>query len=300
MRLDSRAAGGTSRHASLVIPRWRRRASALSRATLGSAAVWLAALQPAPGAAPAKVEVVGTQFRMTLVDGRVLASPELVGAKLLTITNGVTVRVRIDGVEPDPGDAASGIKPSAEVWLHTFSVEHSDGTWSNLCEPGPDGRRQGFPLAGHARPDGTIAPGEPGEFTLTCTGGAEGKCVRLGYRPWDNAPDGTPFAGAFTACVHLIRADYAGDGHPTTRNGQPIDIYDSLGVQAPANSPEQEFEAGWTPEGAVCVRHVRVKENATLASVEAQSPRLAGRVGGVCTESFARDAGAILFNRSPP
>ena len=28
--------------------------------------------------------------------------------------------------------------------------------------------------------------------------------------------------------------------------------------------------------------------------------RLAGRVGGVCTESFARDAGAILFNRSPP
>jgi hypothetical protein len=45
---------------------------------------------------------------------------------------------------------------------------------------------------------------------------------------------------------------------------------------------------------------VRVKENATLHGVEASSPRLAGRVGEICTEAFARNAGAILFVRSPP
>jgi len=48
------------------------------------------------------------------------------------------------------------------------------------------------------------------------------------------------------------------------------------------------------------VRHARVKENATLAGIAAHSPRLARRVDDVCTEAFARAAGAVLFNRSPP
>ena len=32
---------------------------------------------------------------------------------------------------------------------------------------------------------------------LTCTGGAEGKCVRFGYRPWETLPDGTPMLTAY-------------------------------------------------------------------------------------------------------
>ena len=270
---------------------WRRLAAS---ACLGLIAA------TAEAATPARVDVVGTEFKMTFPDGRVLTSRDLVGAELTTRTHGALVKVRIDAVEPDPGDPERGAKPSGEVLLHTFSIETVDGRWSNLCEPGPDGRRQGFPLAGRARPDGSIGPGDPGEFTLTCTGGAEGKCIRFGYRPWDRAPEGTPLADAYTACVHLVRADYAGDGQPTTRNGQPIDIYDSFGVQAPAYAADQDFEAGFTKDGAVCVRHVRVKENATLASVAAQAPRLAGRAGEICTEAFARAHGAYLFVRSPP
>jgi hypothetical protein len=135
---------------------------------------------------------------------------------------------------------------------------------------------------------------------ITCTGGAEGKCVRFGYKPWGHAPDGTPLALAYNACVRLVRADYAGDGIGTTRDGQPIDIYDSLGVLPPADNPAFEFEAGFAADGAVCVRHVRVRQNTTLAAVEASAPRLAGRVGDVCDEKFAREAGAMLFVRSPP
>ncbi|MDR3376059.1 MAG: ADYC domain-containing protein [Ancalomicrobiaceae bacterium] len=246
------------------------------------------------------VEVVGTEFHLSTGDGRTLRSAELIGAILTVATNGTTVRVRVDGVEPDPGDPARGYKPAADVWLYTFSVQQADGSWINLCEPGPDGRRQGFPLAGVARADGTIAPAEPGQFVLTCTGGAEGKCIRFGYRPWDKAPDGQSLAEAYQTCVHLVRADYAGDGTATTRNGQPIDIYDSLGVQAPANDPGQDFEAGWGPDGAVCVRHVRVKENVTLEAIAAHTPRLNRRVGPICTEEYARSLGAILFSRSPP
>jgi hypothetical protein len=273
-----------------------------------AAAAMLAALGPAePGFAGAvpiealqSIEVEGTGFKVTMVDGRALRSPELVGAVLRIAAADGDIRLRIDAVEPDPGDASAGIHPSQAVWLHSFSVGSADGSWTNLCEPGPDGRRQGFPLAGRTRADATIAPAEPGAFILTCTGGAQGKCVRFGYHPWERGPAGVPLLFAYNACVRLVRADYAGDGHGTTRNGQPIDIYDALGIQRAADAPGYEFEAGWTPEGAVCVRHVRVKENATLAKVEASAARLAGRVGDICTEALARAAGAILFARSPP
>jgi hypothetical protein len=45
---------------------------------------------------------------------------------------------------------------------------------------------------------------------------------------------------------------------------------------------------------------VRVKENTSLAALEASGPRLKGRTGAICTEEFARASGAILFVRSPP
>ena len=58
----------------------------------------------------------------------------------------------------------------------------------------------------------------------------------------------------------MVRADYCGNGTATTKDGQAIDMYDDLGIQKPENDPAMEFEAGWTEEGAVCVRHARVKE----------------------------------------
>ena len=81
----------------------------------------------------------------------------------------------------------------------------------------------------------------------------------------------------------MVRADYAGDGKGTTRDGQQIDLYDRLGIQQSDNDPAFEFEAGWGRDGAVCVRHVRVKENVTLDALE-QLPSLRGRTGAVCTD----------------
>ena len=104
----------------------------------------------------------------------------------------------------------------------------------------------------------------------------------------------------YNTCVRLVRADYSGDGKGTTRNGQPIDIYDDFGIQKPAYDPAHDFEAGFTTDGAVCVRHVRVKENATLDGLAEDTPRLRGRVGDICTEQYARSLGAVLFVRSPP
>jgi hypothetical protein len=58
-----------------------------------------------------------TQFRLTLGDGRVMRSPELIGAKLIVATETGPVKVQIAAVERD-ADAKSG-----DVWLHTLPAE---------------------------------------------------------------------------------------------------------------------------------------------------------------------------------
>jgi hypothetical protein len=104
------------------------------------------------------IEAEATQFKVTMSDGRVLRSPQLVGAARLVAIGAETRRLRIDAVETDPGDPQKGRQPAPNVFLHTLSVEAADGSWQNICLPGPDDRRQAFPLAGRAAPDATIQP----------------------------------------------------------------------------------------------------------------------------------------------
>jgi ADYC domain-containing protein len=237
------------------------------------------------------VVVDGTTFAVTLSDGRVMRSADLVGATLTIDIPGGPLRLRIDAVEPDPDAIA---KP---VWLHSFSVPVADGTWKNLCDADPNGRRQGFPLAfGPRGPDGAMEPAPPGIFELICTAGARGKCVRFGYLPWQDEA----MRNLYNACVRMMRADYCGDGEATTRDGTLIDIYDDRHIQTLDQQSAREFEAGWTAGGAACVRHVRIKENISLDALTARCPRLKYALGAECTEERARSLGASLFNRSLP
>jgi hypothetical protein len=256
-----------------------------------TAALLVGALPSPAGAAELRsIEVDGTEFKVTLTDGRILRSAELVGATLAIGTSGGTMRLRIDAVELDP--EAKG----APIWLHSFSRETADGSRQPLCDAAPDGRRQGFPLAGRPRSDGTMEPAEPGVFEIVCTSGARGKCVRFGYLPWTSAA----MRDLYDSCVRMVRADYCGDGEATTREGTRIDLYDDRGSQKSDGDPMQEFEAGWTEAGAVCVRHVRVKDNISLEKLAVSCPRLRDRLGSTCTEERARALGAILFVRSRP
>ncbi|HET6467027.1 MAG TPA: ADYC domain-containing protein [Geminicoccaceae bacterium] len=97
--------------------------------------------------------------------------------------------------------------------------------------PDPDGRRLGFPLAGRWTATGEHLPG-PGTFGITCTGGATGKCVRYGYKPWGEDAEGRPLWDLHQTCVRLVRADYCGDGVSWTETGTLIDLYDRRGIQA--------------------------------------------------------------------
>jgi hypothetical protein len=222
----------------------------------------------------------GTELVLTTEDGRVRRSRNLVG-ETLEIGG---VRIELESVETDPR-AVGG-----RVWLHHFRVVQPDGGTAEYCEPGPDGRRLGFPL-----PDGL------GGFELTCTSQAEGKCVRWGYRPWEEKPGGPPLRALHRACVHMTRADYGGDGASATRAGVRIDLYDRFDIQKPNRELEAlEFEAAWGVDGALCVARTRDAELASLDALGRRYPRLAGRLGPLaCNEAVARqDAGALLFTRS--
>ncbi len=236
-----------------------------------------------------RLEAVGTLFRATLSDGSVKEGADLVGMTLVFDVEGSPVRVYIAGISPDPMDS------TGSVFLHDFRLAE---TGEPLCDAAPDGQRTGFPLSGQMATDGRLLAASPSQFELICAAGALGKCVRFGYHPWQTTDDGQAMRSYYDACVRMVRADYCGDGQGWTRDGMAIDLWDDRGIQLTEtrDDPEYSFEAGWTPEGAVCVSHTRVPENITLDRLKAVCPRLATMPA--CDEDAARAAGALLFNRS--
>jgi len=247
------------------------------------------AQESARDAAPS-IEVVGTTIRVRLPDGSVRAGRELIGGILQVAVGARSLRVRIAGVEPDPRDR------EGEVLLYDFRVVAPDGREEPLCNPDPDGRRLGLPLAGRSDPAGTLARAEPGQFELVCTAAPQGKCLRFGYAPWRQAPDGRPLLDWFNACVRMMRGDYCGDGRHFTRDGTWIDIYDRIGIQKSDADHSLSFEAAWGPGGAICVAHTRLPDLIDLDGLAQACPRLAGRLGpAACTDG---QADGLLMNRS--
>lgn len=252
------------------------------------AAIALAALLLAggsPSASATGLTVEGTGFALRQ-NGRVLTSPDLVGAE---IDLGGGHKLRIDAVRRDPVDP--------DILLHTFSTRDAIGDWHNPCIADRSGKREGFPLPGRWDETGHFHPSQD-FIAITCTDGAQAKCVRFGYKPWKATPRGGPMVPLYEACVRMARADYCGDGNATTRDGTQVEIFDDQGVWTPDNLPGFRFEAGWTAQGAVCVRHTRVPENLTLEGLVVRCPRLAEAAGAVCDEAEARRLGAVLFNKS--
>jgi hypothetical protein len=155
---------------------------------------------------------------------------------------GRSITVRIDAVTRDPSDG------EGDVWLHRFStLDGKTGRWRGSCTPGPDDTVAGFPLTGRWTADGRHLR-TASTFTLTCTSGAAGKCVRLGYKPWREDASGESLWDYHQACVRMVRADYGGDGTGYTREGTRIDVSDRLSIQQPERDPGGlTFEAAWGP-----------------------------------------------------
>ncbi len=226
----------------------------------------------------------GGELVARLSDGRALRGAGLAGAVL----HFDGFDIRIDAARRDEGAPGSAARGAEDIWLYRFATRIPDGAWGEFCEPDPQGERLAM-----------VFPAEDGRFSFTCSAGGIGKCIRFGYRPWALAPDGRSLAPFHAACVNLLRGAYGGGERGFTRDGTRIDIYDRIGIQAPANQADHAFEAGWTPDGAVCVAHPRIPENGSLDDIVAHAPHLAGQVGpAACDEARAAALGALVFNRS--
>jgi hypothetical protein len=238
-------------------------------------------------AAGTVVEVDGSAFRISK-DGRVLPQNEIVGAKLtVKDANGVRLTVRIDQEMLDPNDAAG------EVHLYKLSVQDvQSGEWQNMCSPGPGGVAMAFPLRGSWTSDGRHL--QDNSFSVTCTAGAIGKCIRYGYKPWSTGPHGEPLWDYHQACTRMVRADYCGDGISWTRDGMPIDVYDRLGIQIPDRSQNMQFEAAWGPDGAVCVSHPRVLEKTSLDQLMKRCPKHVAPIA--CTDAATAQRDDVLLS----
>ena len=245
-------------------------------------AVLLAIAMPATAFGQSPLTVDGTQFVLSIA-GRTLRSADLVGATLDIASGGRKVAVSIQSVEDDP-HAIGG-----HVMLHHFVVTGDAGQRADLCAPDAQGKSLGFPV-----PDGR------GGFDLACTSGAIGKCIRWGYRPWEEQADGPPLRALHQACTHMTRADYGGDGGTNTRDGTLIYFCDRFGVRACAKDAPLSFEAAWGTNGAICVARPRIAEISSLDELAARYPKLASRLGAACTEADAMvdDPAALLFSWS--
>lgn len=233
------------------------------------------------------ISVEGSAFVLKLPDGRSLRGAQMRGAVVHMAIEGRAVSsVKLESITPDP--------QHPDLLRHDFRVQNGQGEWVTACAPNADGETWGFPVA---LPEGH--PGREGAITLTCVSGAVGKCARFGYAPWRHGPNGEDLTPYHAACVRLVRADYCGDGLAHTRDGTMIDLYDDLGLQSRGTGADATFafEAGWGPEGAVCVAHTRWPDLQDRKQLGRDCPRLASAPGS-CTEDAARKAGARLYNRS--
>jgi hypothetical protein len=232
-----------------------------------------------------KLRADGTEFVLSLSDGRTLRGADVIGMQLVVQHHSEAVSIRIEGVSEE-AKAAGGA-----VFLYRASVHEPGGSSHDLCLPDAAGRRAGFPI-----------PDEKGWFSFSCTSGVEAKCVLMGYRPWEQHPSGASMRDLHKTCIHLMRADYGGDDQPTTRDGTSIDVEDRFGIQTFGDVEGMTFEAAWGPDGALCVARPRIAGNITLEVLAKRYSRLARAVGPeACTrERMAGDARVLLFNRSYP
>ena len=179
---------------------------------------------------------------------------------------------RLEKIEVDADD------PEHETQLYTVSFQNPDtGEWVNYCQPDMKGWQKAIPLSGYWDSTGRHID-DPNTFTLACTMGVIGKCVRWGYKPWSSA-NGKSLADLHQACTRMARADYCGDGHPHTKNGTQINLFDIEGVQHRDADTGMQFEAAWSPEGATYINKARYAQ--TLQEIVSECPqKLSGRTSG--------------------
>lgn len=190
--------------------------------------------------------------------------------------NGINMQgISLQGISTEGGGLNVGAKVPAVladgkvIDLMITSVERSaagdlayyrlDYEGQNIC--GEDDK--GLFLPGvwderGARQDARTIAGHTITATYSCAKGMLAKCVAWGYAPSKVGSE------LHETCTRMGRADYCGSGVSFTKNGTLIDLYDTRGIQTrTSDDATLVFEAGWGPNGAVCVNRARFDAHTT-------------------------------------
>lgn len=228
----------------------------------------------------APLDAAPTELVGTLADGAPVRGEAFVGATITgVLRDGSEVTMRIAGFTrtPDPD-------------VVTYRLENAEGR--NVCGEGGEGMflRGSWDAAG-AYHERRIIRGQVITSSFACTTGAIAKCIRWGYAPWRVGED------LHQACTRMTRADYCGDGVSHTKNGTLIDIRDVKNIHAePTEGEEFLFEAGWGPNGAVCVQRPRF--DALLADGTSVLPSCWSSLPSCDSHAMAKAKGAFITNTS--
>jgi hypothetical protein len=177
-------------------------------------------------------------LRIDDFDGRypMLGSPE-----------GAMVVYKLTYPDPSSGSSAVPVCPPP----------HDDGLWLTLIQ----GETYDHALK-------LVEPNRPGWITLACADEAVFKMKSYGYGPNDHlhGPGLPSTAAERQATLKMITADYCGDGHSFTEQGElyaPRDAAGRFSGPVPATFP---MEAMWDEDGALCIGDPRAVTPATVAA----------------------------------
>jgi hypothetical protein len=212
----------------------------------------------------------------------------------------------------DVQEEVSGYDPTGtgETYLYTLE-ENVDGTgnWQPACPQDEDDRRVAIPLSDIYDEHGDRIDSST-LFTFGCTTGAIAKCYRWGYRPWVTGYGN--LENLHWTCTRVARADYCGNGTAHTHAGTAINVWDTLPPPGPIQAqgsqvPGMVFEAGWNPDGAVCLSHARWQFGGPLIALGCPDRLIAPEPpslldGSTACDSVAQalglDSTALMFNES--
>jgi hypothetical protein len=236
------------------------------------------------------VNAVGATPSGAPIAANVSAAPPLSGGTLVgstwngTASNGASVALRVDRAERGTGD-------NQDLWFYAVSYRTQSG-WSPLC--GVDSA--GLPvLAVSAQgtwttngSDTAYYAADSTAFTLSCRGRTIAKCVELGYKPYDG------YTAELASCVRLLRGDFCGSGAAYTVDGNTLNMYDGVGVQADTEAWTPEAE--WTPAGARCINSNNAARYELAVAKDPKCIKIL--MSSDCGAGFSR--GAVLIDELPP
>jgi hypothetical protein len=236
----------------------------------------------------------------TLLDDAWLEGTEFVGRVGSSIKRGTDFHQAEFQAMSDTGNAlrlrARHITPPAaagEPWRYSVEYLDTDSKWYPICLDGAEARASiaigGWWNPAEGVPGGGGKVADPTRFTFACpTGGAIGKCIELGYRPWSQVAV-VSLDEHHQSCVRALRADYCGDGVTYTADGKVINLYDGLGIQL--DTEDWRIEAEWDDAGARCFS----SNNRSLDHL----PCFRSRASNACGKLSNFASGTLLMTEMP-